>query len=288
MYLWLILVSPIAVSLALYYVSAARGAPLYPSWVVELHYAFFWFSGVFHSLRHEFHDITKKKSDFEQDMRWMVGYLFYAHILTALVLSLQFEIHVVIAYGGSLVVTIMLPIFIAKYLIHPYWKKRKRSEKQSPQTIAKIALATEVALEFAEKFNPIQTFVFDHLRENQTATCLLLHRCERPERNGLFEDRILQIPIDMKRKQAYTDNAKLIRYIFEDTEDQSAVIELEVPNNWQSIDFDQPLEAITLQQMDQAFPRYPTLHRAPLPIAVRQVDFVPLQEISVQKPAKAV
>ncbi len=260
------------------------GKPLYPDWFLELHLAFFWFSGVFHSLTHEFHDISKKKSDFEKDMRWLMGYVFYAHVISALVLSLGLQVHFIAAYLGSLVVTVMLPTFTAKYFVHPYWKKRLKSERLTANTICEFASATETAQKFLRRFTPVEAFVFDHLRENQTATCLLLNRIERPERDGLFEDRILQIPVDLNQQIALDGNEKFIRYLFEDFEGQSAVLELDVPIEWQRIDFDQPLDSITLEQMDQAFPRYPSLQHAPLPIAIREVQYVHLEKIQENNP----
>lgn len=239
---------------------------LYPDWVEELHYAFFWFSAILRTLMNVFWPAADRRS-YMEDLKDMITWVMLAHAVSVLILRML-RVPWWFAYPGSALVTVAAPVWIAS-LWRPRHLKRLESEQLSGDSIRKIAERSDLTLRFIRLLPPGAVFVVDNAVKNEHATCLFLHRRPRMERPGLREDLILQMPIDLKELRPIEDGAVLTRYLFYSHEEGVSAVHLDGPDLSDPASLDAPIDAFTLDKIDSAAPRHPSIEDAPLPLVVR-------------------
>ncbi|MEW6236607.1 MAG: hypothetical protein AB1656_14580 [Candidatus Omnitrophota bacterium] len=263
---------PRAISLGIVKIYPPLSLPtLYPPWFVELHLAVFWFTAVFGSLKHRFCDITKPDS-----MLWKlapkVPYWVNAHIVLTLILRAVFNQGLIVSYIGGWFAAVYVPIKIAIYR-YPRTQKKLESIQISAQQAKEIALKNEAVQAFLAHFPAARFYVFDHAVKNQVGTCVFLQRKRRRERDGLLEDITLEVSIDLDRCETLRGKEIISHYIFLTNGEASSVVELP-PLKIEALDeWDAPLDSFTLDKLDTAFDRYPSLRDAPLPVASRKAVY---------------
>jgi len=255
------------------------GIVAFAPWVYEVMLSYFWFMVLLDKLNKTYCDVTKPESDlwkFQPMIRWVffvnIVFSFSLRFMILPLFTESMSLTITIAYIGSLFVTVVLPMEIAK-IAYPLWEKRQESEKFSPDKIKKIALQSAAAKQFSKLFPQYKTYVFDSSVRNSIATSLFLHRHERGEQTDMLEDITLEVPVDLKRKIPVTDNEKLSRYVFQTTGETSSVLQL--PEfSLSSIDvLDKPLDDFTLGQFDTLVDRFPSLQDIPFSLALRNVPY---------------
>lgn len=240
---------------------------VYPPWLVESMLAFFWFSAVFSSLKRKFCDVTH--ASYLWELAPIIGKLLIAHIFLSVVLRVAFNLHLLLAYGGGWLVAVYIPMQI---VIYRYPKKKQRLEETqlTAEKLKKITQKSQAVQAFLDVFPSASFYVIDNAVKHKIATCVLMHRQLRKERDRLYEDITLEIPVDLKKRTPLDGKAKVSRYIFQSDEAASAVVELPDLTVGQLSGELLPIDDFTLDKLDASFSRYPSLHDLPLPIATRQ------------------
>lgn len=249
--------------------SDTSGYQLYPDWLVECHYSYFWFSAVLYCLLDHFSSKLDRYNILE-DLQWMVDKVLIAHIVTVVPLRLL-GVPWQLAYGGSLFVTVAAPVGFATWY-YPRWLKKQEAEVFDAKSIVEAAKKSDGVLRFLAMYPTVSQYVFDNKLRNQNAVCLMQMRRLRPERDGLMEDILLQIPIDLKTLQPVEKDLKFSRYLFYEQEDRSSAFHLPDPTLDDVNTFDDPPDAFSLDKIDSALYRHPSLMDAPLPIAAREIE----------------
>ncbi|MDP8246464.1 MAG: hypothetical protein P9L94_20450 [Candidatus Hinthialibacter antarcticus] len=247
-----------------------QSVEIYPSWLVECHYAYYWFSAVLLVLLDKFSADFLKRT-YMQDLQWMVDKVLLAHIATVVPLRLL-GIPWQIAYGGSFVLTVVAPVAFASWY-YPRWLKKQETEVIGAASIADIAKGCETVQRFLDYFPAARLYVFDNKIKNNSAICLFQIRRKRHEREGLMEDILLQIPVDLKRLQPVEKDVKLSRYLFYEEDQRASAFHLPEPTLDDLQTFEAPPDEFSLDKIDSALYRHPSLTDVPLPIAARQVEY---------------
>ncbi len=243
---------------------------IYPSWLLECHYAYYYFSAVLAFLLDKFSSPFLSKN-YMQDIQWMVDKVFIAHIVTVIPMRLL-GVYWLAAYGGSLIVAVVIPVAFA-WWYYPRWLKKQESEVINAESMVEIAKQSQVTQTFLEMFPAARIYVFDNKARNDRATCLFLMRRERIERDNLLEDVLLQIPIDLKQQAPIEKDARFLRYLFYEENGAASAFHLPEPTLDNPDSFDAPPDRFSLDKIDSAPSRHPSLKDAPLPIAAREVEF---------------
>ena len=244
-----------------------RGIVIYPVEIVEVQLSFYWFSLVFHYLNTYFHDIAGTRSELT-DISPVLSCLFVAHMISAYIMRFGLNLHYIYSYFGSFLAIIVIPLPIISFLYRRYRKAQKNVQVPAIK-VKNSALQNPVAEAFVQQYPSIRTFVYNHLRENQTARCLFLHRRRRDEKPDLYEDILLEIPVDLKSLQPLPGQERVTNYLFQTTHEASAVLEQPLDEAWHPLALEKPLDADTLEKMDYLIPRYPSLLDKPLPLVIR-------------------
>ncbi len=255
------------------------GLMVYPWWLWELIFSFYWFSAVFHSLNKNYLDPTSPRT-FLWDLKPMIAWVFSIHLVAGYAISfgilcpmqVSFGGRALIAYLGSYVAIVAIPMQLA-VIFYPKIQKKLESQRADPRMIQSLAMQCGEAQDFCQRFSPIRTFVSDHAWKNQIATCFLAHRFPRRERDGLWEEVVLAIPVDMSRKKGLGERIQVDRYLFQVEEGRSTVFHLPVENWMEEHARPKPLDSDTLNKFDTLLDRFPTLEEMPFPLAVRKVAF---------------
>ena len=250
---------------------AFTGLCVYPAWLIELQIAFFWFSGVFRYVKHKILMEADKNYD-QWDLKPFVGYLFVAHIMFTFFLRFVFRENVYIAYLGTFIVGVVLPASVA-FALYPRWLKRQETTKFKPGDIKEMAMKSALALQFMACFPEAKIYVSGHARKHEVGFCLFLYRRKREERPALWEDVLLEVAVDLKRKTALAGREQAQRYIFETVEELSAVFSLPPEAVWDEQELAKPLEEDILKRFDTLLARFPTLSQAPLPVVSRNLPY---------------
>ncbi|RJP33339.1 MAG: hypothetical protein C4527_04620 [Candidatus Omnitrophota bacterium] len=241
---------------------------IYPPWLIELHLSFFWFSYVFSCLRRRFFDVTKKNV-YKFNMRKLLGNLFFAHLVAANLLRFALGQGILVSYVGSLIGTIVIPL-MAAFLIQPMLEKHAAKPRIRGADMKEIALQSATVKKFLSQFPQCKAFVFENENRHDVGTCIFLHRRIRPERNDIFEDVLVEIPIDLKKRMPLQGTEKYRRYIFALAEEGSCVLDLPCEGILERTILDTPLETFDLERFDSLLVRFPSLRDVPLPVAVRE------------------
>ncbi|MBZ0258005.1 hypothetical protein K8I31_18210, partial [bacterium] len=227
--------------------SDTSGYQLYPDWLVECHYAYFWFSAVLHYLLDHFSSKFEKYNPL-QEIQWMVDKVLIAHIVTVIPLRL-FGVPWQLAYGGSLLVTVVAPVGFATWY-YPRWLKKQETEVFDAKSIVKAAKKSDGVLRFLAMYPAVSQYVFDNKLRNQNAVCLIQMRRSRPERDGLMEDILLQIPVDLKTLQPIEKELKFSRYLFYQVDERTSAFHLPDPSLDDVNSFDDPPDEFSLDKID--------------------------------------
>lgn len=255
------------------------GKMLYPWWLWDIFVSFYWLTAVFGSLNHNYLDTTKPRT-FIWDLKPLIAWLFCIHWVVAYVTSLAilaplgvpWWLRWIIAYPGTYVFTVAIPMQIA-VIVYPRYQKKQIEERIDPGEIRALAMQCDEASEFVKQFPDSKAFVVDNAFKNKVATCLFLHRKTRPEMEGLWEDAVLEIPVDMTRYEPLREKIKAQRYIFQIAEGQSAVYHLPIDDFINRHVDSQRLDDDTLAKFDSSLFRYPSLETTPFSLAIRDVPF---------------
>ncbi len=256
------------------------GLNVFPAWLWEVLFSFYWFAGALGSLNRKFCDLTKHRSNFIWDLKPMIGYVFMTHLVTAYlltfailpILSVNWGLRLLIAYPVCYIFTVAIPMQLA-VIFYPKFQKKMESERIDPKIIRDTALQCDAAQAFIDAFPDCKTYVCDKAFKNQYASCLFVHRKQRPEYEGITEDAVIEIPVDMNSRQPQCARIKTQRYIFQTQNDKSAVYQLPCDDIIKQHQDDAPLDGDIMEKFDASFYRFPSLHNAPFSLAVRDAAF---------------
>jgi hypothetical protein len=247
------------------------GFQLYPDWLVELHIAYFWFALIAKWLLDVFCNpvrvLDRRKVNIEE-LRGMISYVMLAHMISTGALRLL-GVHWMYAYPIPFAVTVIAPVMIARAAL-PLWNKRQEEERLSEDAIRAIAEGGNLARQFMRAFPQAQAVVYCNERKNATAFCVFWTRNERDDLPGLREDTVLEVPVDMRKREVAGDGV-LSRYIFLSNDAGTAVQHLPPPHPENLDAPSAPLDAFTLDKMNSAMYRHPHLEEAPLPLVTREL-----------------
>jgi len=267
-------------ALMMFLSSSLGGEPtwVFPFWLTEMMISFYWFGLLYWFLKLRLNQEERAKG-YQRLLVKLTGALFRAHIIEAWLLSLvilpmfcDMPIRLLIAYPGTAVITVLIPLALTP-MTYNRWAKKQASERIRPTKIRSLALRNQEAQRFIELFPECKTYIYDHKVENQVAVCLFLHRQYRPEREGLLEDITLHVPIDMKTKLPIDNRTSIMHYIFTMDDQSSSIMHL---------DYDDPIAAhkdqITLNEQlldkfDMQMDRFPSLQDAPFQLVIRKTTF---------------
>lgn len=258
---------------------AFTGMVVLPFWFFEVLLGFFWFLSILGQLNNKYCDISRPESDLWK-LRPLIPWIITINVVTTYLLRFlilpaftsSIVEMMVIAYFGSLIFTVVIPMEVAK-IVYPLWEKRQESEQFDPQKLKEIALKSQTARHYSTQFPHFKTYVFDYAVRNDVATCLFLHRRDRFDRPGMQEDITLEIPIDLKQKIPLENSEKISRYVFHTNDTSSSV--LQIPDfDLSRVDtIDEPLDSFTLDQFDTLMSRFPSLVEVPFSLALRDVAY---------------
>jgi hypothetical protein len=257
----------------------ALGVNLFPLWLLEILFSFYWFAGLFFSLNRKFFDVTKDRT-YIWDLKPMLGYVFSIHLVTAYVLSFgiiplfnaHWGLRLLIAYPVCYVFTFAIPMQLA-VIYYPKFLKKMEEERIDPKVIRNIALQCNAAQAFTYAFPDYKSYVCDNAFKNQYASCLFVHRKHRPEYEGVSEDAVIEIPVDMSSRQPQCTRIKTQRYMFQIQNDKSAVYQLPCDDIIKQHQDNAPLDENIMEKFDASFYRFPSLLDAPFSLAIRDAAF---------------
>lgn len=286
-FLFVIVTMEIAVGWTIYVYTSMFNHPfnVYPPWLWELLFSFYWFVFVFKWSNYRHFDITRPQKC-NWDLRAVFAWGFVIHLISAYVLTYSilprfgFALfsRVLIAYGGSYLLSIEIPMRIA-IRWYPRYLKNQASERVDPVKIHRLALQCAAVREFSERLSPVNAYVYDHVVKNQVATCVFQHRMNRSERPGLLEDVVLSVSVDMRVRKPLEGSIKIERYIFSIQDGRSSVLHLPSENLIESHLDAAPLDEITLQKFELLFDRFPSLENVPFALAVRNASYVQIGSV---------
>mgnify|MGYP006271456443 CR=1 FL=1 len=250
------------------------GYQLYPSWLVEAHYAYFWYAAVLRWLMNHFGDPTATL-DLNRvgvnEFKGMISYCLGAHIVASLVLRLL-GVYWFFAYVAPFAVTVLLPVGILQLTL-PYFNKRGEQDRINPAQLGEIAQSHPAAQRFLAAFPHAAAYVYDQARRFDQAFCLWLARFERDELPGLQEDIVLEIPVHMGERRVIEESIVLSRYLFLEGQEGAAVHHLPTPTLETLETCRQPLDPFDIDKIESAVYRHPSLQEIPLPLATRGVSY---------------
>lgn len=189
-----------------------------------------------------------------------------AHILLTGALRLG-GVHWIYAYPIPFAVTVIAPVMIARAML-PFWNRRQRQERLSPDEMRAIAKTGELAKKFLHAFPQAKSIPYGGERKNATAFCVFWIRFERAELPGLREDITLEVPVNTRKRQVAGDGI-LTRYLFLSADTGTAVHHRPPPIPEELSAAISPLDPFTLDKIGSAMYRHPSLEEAPLPYVTR-------------------
>lgn len=248
-------------------------------WGVELLVSPLWFVVLFRSINRSFFDVTKKRG-FIWEIKPLIAWLYSINIATTYMLSWvvlplftdRSIVRIPVAYVGSYCLFFLLPTYAILWF-YPVWQKRLEQERLTPGEIYSMAMQSDAARQFARWFPDHTAYIIDNAMRNRVSTCLLLHRKHRPEIDGLMEDAVLEVPIDLESRQVLHNQIKQSRYIFRDSPDASSLLHLDETPEWRHHRQTIRLDDSILNRFNSLVDRYPTLADAPFQIAIRKKEF---------------
>jgi len=249
------------------------GPSVIPIWLVELILSIGWFIFQYFFIKWIIRLSILSKGYF-QEYKTLLVWGYQAQIIAATILRLYvlrdaniaYFHKLGISYLGTCVVFLALPM-AGIWIFHPLFHPKKEGMKWDAKTIKKIALQCVQAQQFCEQYPNCRVYVFEHAIKDRYVQSVFAQRLRRHEREGLFEDRLLEIPVDWKKRTVWEEEIRSRRYIFQSGENGSAVLELLAEEPWPRKD--EPLEEEWLQRFDDSFNRFPSLDSAPLPAAIQ-------------------
>lgn len=272
----------ICVGWTIYVFTGMRGTPVnvYPAWLWEVLFSFYWFSFVFKSLNKKYFDVTQTRSyvwELKPVATWALSAHFvFVYLLSMAILPLMGVAllpRVLIAYLGSYIACVAIPMQLALWL-YPRYQKNLESDRIPAAQIRDMALRCPAAQAFIQRHPNYLTFVCDNANKNEVASCLLLDRRSRSEREGFMEDVVLEIPVDMQNKAPIEEKIKASHYVYRNGTEGSAVLHLserEIPG---AVDrAPEPLDFDLLRRFDSLMERFPLLDKIPFPLAVRNTPY---------------
>ncbi len=260
--------------------SSLGGEPtwVFPFWLTEMMISFYWFGLLYWFLKSRINQ-EEISQGYQRLLIKLTGALFGLHIIEAFLLSLvilpmfcSMPIRLLIAYPGTALVTLLIPLALTP-MTYNRWAKKQASERIRPTKIRSLALRNPKAQRFIELFPECQTYIYDHKVENKVAACLFLHRQYRPEREGLMEDITLEIPIDMKTKLPIDNRTSILHYIFTMDEQSSSIMHLDYDDPLAACKDQTTLDEKLLDKFDMQMDRFPSLQDAPFQLAIRKTTF---------------
>lgn len=256
------------------------GVSVFPPWLWEILFSYYWFAALFSSMNKKYFGATQSAHPFIWDLKPFAAWLFVIHLISAYLLTFgilpwwnfSLFMRVLIAYPGSYAITFAIPIQIA-LVAYPRFLKKQKLPGSDPKAIQKLALQCELVQTFVGHFLEVRTFVCDHARKNQVATCFFAHRIPRSERPGLWEEAVVAVPVDINAQKALCKKVKVDRYLFQVEEERSTVFHLPVDDWLEAHSRPTPLEKDILDRFDTLFDRFPSMQEIPFPLALRQVPY---------------
>ncbi|MEW6236910.1 MAG: prepilin-type N-terminal cleavage/methylation domain-containing protein [Candidatus Omnitrophota bacterium] len=253
------------------------GPQVIPLWLVELILSIGWFAFQYFFIKWLIRLSILSKGYFQEYKTLLVwGYqtqIVAAYILRFYVLrdaDIAYFHKLGISYLGTYVIFFVLPL-AGIWIFHPLFHPKKEAAKWDAKTVKKIALQCVQAQKFYERYPKCRIYVFDHPLKDRYVHCVFTQRIRRHEREDLFEDRLLEVPVDWKKRTVWEEEIQQRRYIFQSGENGSTVLELPAGDSYPRKE--EPLEEESLQRFDDSFNRFPSLDSAPLPAAIQRSPY---------------
>ncbi len=242
-------------------------------WILEVGAALVWFALSFAILRRTIWDVTTRRT-IMWDIKQVVGFLFVLHIAVAFLLRFYYKQDLLFSYLSPLVLFVAFPL-ITYPLLKTLFIKLSKSRRLSAERIKTIASNTNAAKQFLLKYPGSKIYIYDHDRNHQVGVCLLQYRRTRDERPDLYEDLLLEIPINLKQKRVVEGKENFMHYIFQPYREGSIIMELpdDIPQIYNSSDESNSLDQQVLSHFDGIMNAFPSLEQSPLPIAIRNIPF---------------
>lgn len=236
-------------------------------WVLEIAATTFWFAMLFVLLKRAVWDITKRRTIYG-NIKWLIIFFFFLHVVLAFILRFELHQSIFTAYPESFAACVVLPLILLP--LYQYGVEKYGETARLPsERVFHIALQSGKAKDFVERYPACAVYVYNHSHHDLIGTCLFQHRRKRSERQELYEDILLEVLIDLKKRQPYNGKERYIHYLFQPYQEGSIVMELpDGESNESNI-----LDETTLERFDQIINSFPSLDRYPLPIAIRREPF---------------
>lgn len=233
-----------------------------PVWFVELQISYFWHSLVFLVCVWSY-STHAKHHVFLRGQQLFIGWLFTFYVAVVLILRFWLDVYYMIAYPVPVLFCIYIPLYV--YLaVYPVYAKRADFEKINPNQLFQLTKKSPQVLAFLQCFAAVKVYAYQIERKHREAKCVLMHRRHRDEREGLVEDIVMEVTIDMDANPPEIIQEELTRYLFLAGDEGSAVIHIETDHDIRQEEFEKPLDNMKLIQIDSAFERYPLLGELPL------------------------
>ena len=242
-------------------------------WILEVSAALVWFALSFAILRRTIWDVTIRRT-IMWDIRQIVTLLFALHIAVAFLLRFYYKQDLLFSYLSPLVLLVAFPL-IAYPLLRSLLIKLFQSRRLSAERIMAIASTTDAAKQFLQKYPDSRIYIYDHDRNHKVGVCLLQYRRTRDERPDLYEDVLLEIPINLKQKRVVEGKERFTHYIFQPYREGSIIMELpdDIPQIYNYSNESNSLDQQVLSHFDGIINAFPSLEKSPLPIAIRNIPF---------------
>ncbi len=242
-------------------------------WILEVGAALVWFALSFAILRRTIWDVTIRRT-IMWDIKQIVAILFMLHIAIAFLLRFSYHQNLLFSYLAPLALFVIFPI-TAYPLLRTLFIKLSRSRRLGAERIKTIAFNTNAAQQFLKKYPDSRIYIYDHDRKHQIGVCLLQYRRARNERPDLYEDLLLEIPVNLQQKSVIEGKERFMRYIFQPYREGSIIMELpdEMPELDNSSNESNSLDQQVLSHFDGIMNAFPSLEQSPLPIAIRNIPF---------------
>ncbi len=271
--IWLTCAGSVFATLVLVRVAIGGGdSDFFPAWLPVFCVSFYIFSFLYFLTVHlSMRDPFAKRGAGTIDYTTFKNVAFGCFTASFAVSYFAFGVPYFKALGICFLLCMLIPLSLYGPLVR--WRMRVAGcEIIAPEKVAKIAGDHPDVLRFTEACESLEVFVTDTKRSNREARCLYLHRKSIPEM-ALSLDLCLEVSVDIRRKTPVLKSGVYQAYVHQSGEEGSRALVLSddsrLPETWSVPVVD---EAV-VQNLRTCLDRFPHLEEAPLPIAVRDVEF---------------
>lgn len=271
--LWFTCAGSVSATLILVTVAYGRGArDFFPNWVPIFCVSFYVFSILYFLIVHlSIRDPFAKRDAGTIEYAAFKNIAFACFSVAFAVSYFGFGVPYFKALGATFVLCLLLPLSLYGWLVRWRWRVAGR-EAIAPDRVAEIAGDHPDVQRFQEACGVLEVYVTDTKRCNREARCLYLHRKSIPEM-ALSLDRCLEVSVDIRRKTAVPKSGLYQAYVHQSGEEGSRALVLAGGPQLPATLAPPVVDAAVVESLRTCLDRFPHLEEAPLPIAVRDVEF---------------